>query len=154
MESKAFRVFRGVERLHREVLVLAERLGDRSTLAVHTADLSYILLWEGKFEEELSWAERSLSICLEDGHRNSEGYAHLAICFPLIMTGQYGRASQEAVRALSTVREADNPGIEATVHWAFGCLALTAHSYDEAQAAFIQSRRLYQEVQDNYLGVF
>ena len=141
------------ERLHREVLVLAQRLGDRSTLAVHTADLSYILLWEGKFEEELSWAERSLSICLEDGHRNSEGYAHLAICFPLIMTGQYGRARQEAVRALSTVREADNPGIEATVYWVFGCLALTAHSYDEAQAAFIQSRRLYQEVQDNYLGV-
>ena len=139
--------------LRREVLDLCQRLGDRWGQVNGTACLAFSLFWQGSYDEALHWANHSLALCLEMGQRGQEGFVRLAVCGAHLLTGHYALARREAVPALAMSREAGNAGVEATIHWALGCLALVERNYDGARSAFAESRRLYDEVQDNYLGI-
>ena len=140
------------EVLSRETLNLSRQLKDGRLLIENTADLAFVLWWQGQFAEMRQWAEDSLKICLDYGHLGLEGYARLAVSLSLLSTGLYEQAQKEAALSLERVREANAHGVEATVHYCLGCLALVRGAQSDAQAEFNESLRLYQEVQDNYLG--
>jgi tetratricopeptide (TPR) repeat protein len=139
--------------LRREGLALAQLSGDRWAQVNGAACLAYSLFWQGKFEEVQRWADHSLALCLEVGQRGQEGFVRLAVCCAHLMTGRYARARQQAEPARAMAREAGNAGVEATVIWALGYLALAEHDYAGARSHFAESRRLYEAVQDNYLGL-
>jgi tetratricopeptide (TPR) repeat protein len=141
------------EGLRREVLDLVELLGDRHHLADQTANLAFTLVWRGKFSEADQWAEKSLCLGQEYGRWGDEGYLRLAIGFTSLYAGNYEKAQEELSQALAQTREIGSQGVRATVHWSLGCLALVRNSYQEAEAEFITSRQLYQQVQDNFLGL-
>ncbi len=140
------------EGLIREALSLSRQLNDGRLLIENTADLAFVLWWQGQFTEMRQWAEESLKFCLEYVHLGLEGYARLAVSLFLLSTGLYEQAQKEAAFSLKRVREANAHGVEATVHYCLGCLALVKGAQSAAQAEFNESLRLYQEVQDNYLG--
>lgn len=141
------------ERLRRKVIDLCQQLEERSSLVLYLADLSITLIWQGKFEESLKWAEKGLTLCMEDSRSDMEGYARLAIGMSLLFSGQYERARRELESALMLVREANALDEEATIHWLLGRLAMAEKAYDEAQKAIEESLRLYEEVQDNLIGL-
>jgi|GEM_PF-1570251 len=141
------------ERLRRQVLDLSQQLGDRSVMVDQMANLAFTLQWRGKLDEAHQRAADSLALCLELGQREVEGYARLAVCWSLLHTGEYEAACQEGNLALALTREAGVHGVEASVHYSLACLALNTGDFQAACAAFAESRRLYEEVQDNYLGL-
>jgi tetratricopeptide (TPR) repeat protein len=121
-------------------------------LAIHTANLAYTLIWKGEFEQALQWGERSLCLGQEYGRQGDEGYLRLAIGLPAFLAGQYQVAQEDLNHALVHVKAIESQGVRATVHWSLGSLNLVKKSYQEAEAEFIISKKLYQQVQDNLLG--
>jgi predicted ATPase/DNA-binding SARP family transcriptional activator len=140
------------EVLSRKALDLSRQLNDGILLIENMADLAFVLWWQGQFLEMLQWAENSLKVCLEYGHQGLEGYARLAVSLSRLSLGQYEQAQSEADLSLECVREANADGVEATVHYCLGCLALVRNANREAQEEFTESQRLYLSVGDNMLG--
>ena len=110
-------------------------------------------MWRGKFEETLQWAEKSLRLGQEYGRPGNEGYLRLAIGFSSLLAGNYEKAREELTLGLERVKEIDSYGVGATIHYALGCLALVEKSYKQAETEFFESYSLYQQVQDNFLGL-
>ena len=139
--------------LRREALNLTFDLGDRSALAGRMANLAASLIWRGKLSETHQWTDRALAICQELGRHASEGYVRIHIAMMQMFAGQFEQARREGALTLVLVREGGDHGVEATVHWLLGSLALVEPDCQAACAAFAESRHLYEEVQDNYLGL-
>jgi tetratricopeptide (TPR) repeat protein len=137
----------------REWLRLCQQTGNRFALMNSMANLAHGLHWHGDFEEARRWADSALAICLELGDRGEEGYIRLAICMAFMFTGRYDQANDEGALALALLREHGIKGTEASALWALGSVALVRPSGHEAWSAFTESRRLYEEVQDNFLGL-
>ena len=137
-----------------EALERYRQIGDRSAEVHALATLSASLTWHGRFAEAEQAAHHSLALCRElGGNSGAEGFARIHIALVQMLTGQYADAESEAALTLALVRAAGDHGVEATVHWLLGSLALIRADFAAARAAFAESRRLYDEVQDNYVGL-
>lgn len=81
-------------------------------------------------------------------------YLYLAIAFPRLLSGPYDRARQELKHFLARVHEVNSIGIEASVYYDIGYLALVEKAYNRAHRAFEESINLFQAVQgDAYTGL-
>ena len=140
------------EQLRRETVNLSRQINDHQLLIICTANLAYVLWWQGQLMEMRQWAETCVKMVQDYGFPGLEGIARLALCTAWLEMGQYEQARQEAVLSLANVRRNNEYGVEATVHFMLGRLAIIEDSQSEAQAEFKESYRLYQEVQDNLLG--
>jgi predicted ATPase/DNA-binding SARP family transcriptional activator len=140
-------------KLRREALNLTFDLGDRLALTGRMADLAASLIWQGAFSETRQWTDQALAICQDLGRRGQEGYVRLHIAMVQMFAGQYEQARREGALTLVLVKEGGDHGVEASVHWLLGSLALLEPDCEVARAAFLESRRLYEEVEDNYLGL-
>ena len=140
------------ERLRRECVEMGQQLGSAGH-SYYVAGLATTLTWQGKFAEAQLWAEKSLSICREYSPSgvSAIGFASLALVLPLMLSGQYETARFELTQALTSVKKGGSRGVEASVYCWLGNLALVEAAYDQAQTAFEEGFRLYQEVRDNYI---
>jgi tetratricopeptide (TPR) repeat protein len=135
------------ERLHCESLARMQAIGAERDIARLLLDLSYTLIWNGKFHAAVEKAEESRKIYEKLGHEPERYYS--AMSFASMHLGLYKQAEEWALREMTDAQAADR-----LQHYGFGLLyageaAIGLGKLEEARARFVESHSVLNSLQQN-----
>jgi predicted ATPase/DNA-binding CsgD family transcriptional regulator len=135
--------FERAEQMERDVLSRSKELDNRTK--VSQANLTYTLLWRGKFAEAYQMAKESLEICRNLGHRHTEVWTQYSLSQILMHKGHYKSSRQSLADGLIVAEAIGDRDNEAALYGTLGQLGIIASDHNEAQAAFTKSAEIFRE---------
>ena len=138
---------------HVECYRIIRETGDRQAESIALGNLGFVAGMQGDFATARSYHEQALSLSRETGSRTMETYALINLSAVIALQDDPGLAVQYAQSAADLARKTSDRSLEAWAWLYMGHAHLLQNDFDRAEAAYLQSLQLREELGQSNLSM-